>query len=848
MDDLLQEFLTETAENLQTVDNELVRFEQAPDDVEVLGNIFRLVHTVKGSCGFIGLPRLERVAHAAETLLGKVRDGEVPVSAPVVTATLDAIDCIRGITAQLARTQSEPEGDDGALIARLEALSEEDEAAGEQDSAPSSAETKAAPEPAAGKGDGEDAEGGDMQPQSGSAAAPSPAAPQTIRVSVDLLEELMTSVSELVLTRNQLMQERRRQDAEELALPIDRLSTQIGRLQESVMRTRMQPISGAWNILPRMVRSLAVDLGKKIELKMEGGDTELDRQMLELIKDPLSHMVRNAADHGLETPEERLAANKPATGTIRLGAAQEGGHITVTLSDDGRGIDTERLRQKALESGTMAAGEARGATDAQLCRLIFAAGVSTAREVTSISGRGVGMDVVRANLEKIGGAIEVESSAGAGTKFKVRIPLTLAIMPALIVGVGTRRFAVPQIAVAELVRSSETSEHRIEQVGGAPVLRLRGRLLPLLHLGDALYGGDSRAGDHVLVIRGAGMQFGIVVDSIFDTEELVVKPVSRPLADLSVYSGNAILGDGNVIMILDVNGLAAEVVDVVSEDAAGEEKNLEADASSRDAMLIFRACGHPQPRAVPLSLVARIEDIAAEQIEWSGDRYVVQLRERLVPIVATEGDYKPIADGRQAALVFADRRDVVALAVDEIIDIVEVAVSIEITSNDPSRLGTAVIAGRATDLVDVAYLLREHTAQRAHFEYDRPREGLAKILVVDDSPFFRNMLKPLLDAAGYRVTTAAGVDEALALREDGETFDLILSDIEMPGKSGLDLARAVRSGDSGWAKLPLVALSSLADENDMSAGIAAGFDRYVAKFDRQRLLGLLASSLKDRAA
>lgn len=827
MDELLQEFLTETTENLETVDNELVRFEREPADAEILANIFRLVHTVKGSCGFVGLPRLESLAHAAETLLGRMRDGKVAVSSESVTATLAAIDAIRSITAKLGETGAEPEGDDAALIVQLEALAEGRTVAGES-------------EPAKPSGD-DAASGGESE------AGPAPTLNQSIRVSVDLLEELMTSVSELVLTRNQLIQGYRTEHEGALSLPLDRLSAQIGRLQESVMRTRMQPISGAWSALPRMVRSLALDLGKKIDLVMKGGDTELDRQMLELVKDPLSHMVRNAADHGLETPEARQSAGKPEVGTIQLSAAQEGGHITITLADDGRGLDTAKLRRKAVEKGILSAAEAEAAADAQLHRVIFAPGFSTAETITSISGRGVGMDVVRANVEKIGGAIEVESAPGRGTKFKVRIPLTLAIMPALIVGVGKARFAIPQIAVAELVRTGQQSGHRVEQVAGAPVLRLRGALLPLLNLGSTLDLSAGEEADHVLVIRSAGMMFGILVDEVFDTEELVVKPVSRPLADLSVYSGNAILGDGKVIMILDANGLAAEVADIGAEEQASEVEESDA-RKDLDAMLIFYACGTPNQRAVPLSLVSRIEEFGAETIEHSGAGWVVQLRGSLVPLVSLDDSFIPPADRSQAALIFADGPDMIALAVDEVVDIIESEAKIEVASRDPQRLGTAIIGGKATDLLDVAYLLREHTGRHSGWRTEAQAVQSARVLVVDDSPFFRNMLKPLLDTAGYSATIVTSAEEALALRDQGKRFDVILSDLEMPGQTGLEFAKAVRA-DGDWRETPLVALSSLSEDNEMSAGLAAGFDRYVAKFDRERLLDLLASSLrKDQAA
>lgn len=844
MDELLEDFLAETTENLETVDNELVRFEQTPDDTEVLSNIFRLVHTVKGSCGFIGLPRLETLAHAAETLLGKVRDGELTVRPDIVTETLNAIDGIKKIIAGLSQTGKEPSGNDAALIARLEACAATDSnvsksatAGNEHSGAAAGSETADEAAPEAEK----------ASPNADPAAGAAGNAPtQSIRVSVELLEQLMTGVSELVLTRNQLMQESRADDGE-LGAVLQRLSNQVGHLQEAVMRTRMQPVSNAWNVLPRIVRTLSLELGKKIDLVMVGDETELDRQMLELIKDPLSHMVRNAADHGVETPDERAEVGKSETGTIHLSAAQEGGHIVITLADDGRGIDTAALRKKAVSQNLMSAAEAKSAPDAQICRLIFAAGLSTATQVTQISGRGVGMDVVRANIEKIGGNIEVESQAGEGTRFTVRIPLTLAIMPALIVGVGEQRFAVPQMAVVELVRTGGDSDHKIERIGGAAVLRLRGKLLPLVHLSALLGRSDVEEGDYVLVTRAGSAIFGIVVSEIFDTEEIVVKPVAAPLVEAGVYSGNAILGNGRVIMILDVSGIAAKAIDTAPEEETAEEalQDVAADAGERDAMLVFRA-GSPHPKAVPLSLVARLEEFPVEDIEWLNGRAMIQLREALVPMQSVEGEYEIPSEGRQTALLFSNGGHLVALCVDEVIDIVEDRIELQIASDNPAKLGTAVIGGRATELLDISHFINLGSP-RAETGLAAPQSDRPSILVIDDSPFFRNMLKPLLDAAGYRVTAVASADEALKLREDGKSYDIILSDIEMPGKSGLDFARAVRQGGK-WSETPLVALSSQSTEDDMDAGMNAGFDRYVAKFDRQRLLGLLAGELKGRAA
>ena len=823
MDELLGDFITETAENLQTVDNEIVVFERDPSNREVLNNIFRLVHTIKGTCGFLNLPRLERIAHAAETVLGKVRDGHVEVSPAIVSETLAAIDAIKLILAALGASGKEPAGDDEALIVRLIATV--------------SAEVAEPVQPVA-QAPVEEPQGFETKAQ----------VAQSIRVSVALLEQLMTTVSELVLTRNELQQHIRASKDEVLLAPMQRLSTQVGELQESVMRTRMQPISNAWSALPRLVRSLSVELGKPIELETHGGDTELDRQLLELIKDPLAHMVRNAADHGIESPETRKAAGKESKGRIVLRAGQEGGHIVITLADDGRGIDISRLREKATRQGLLTAADAAQMSAQQLQRLIFHAGLSTADVVTSVSGRGVGMDVVKANIAKIGGTIDVESTEGKGTVFTIRIPLTLAIMPALIVAAGGQRFAVPQMAVVELVRASDASEHRIEHVNASPVLRLRGRLLPLVNLARLLGIAETEAeGTYVLVVRAGNVSFGLVVDNIYDTEEIVVKPVAPILKSIPIYSGNTILGDGQVIMILDANGIAQQLAGVGEIDTDADDRNqVRETVVETDSMLVFRA-GLGAPKAVPLSLVARLEEFDVADIEWSEGRPLVQYRDTLVPLVPVDGNCEVRDQGRQPVLVFANGERMIGLIVDEVLDIVETHVDVRMASDQPARLGTAVIAGRATEILDVAYYLdlaQRTTATPSEMVSD---DGRTRVLIVDDSAFFRNMLKPLLSSAGYHVTTAASADEALQLRDRGMRFDLILSDIEMPGLSGVDFAREVR-GDERWQATPLVALSSLTAEAHVREGRDAGFNQYVAKFDRTRLLEAVARQLSVEAA
>ena len=869
MDDLIADFLTETNESLADLDVALVKLERTPDDQETLSLIFRLVHTIKGTCGFLGLPRLEKVAHAAESVLGKVRDGVLVATPDTISIVLAALDRVKAIVSGLAASGNEPAGDDGELVAALDAA-----AAGQ---APVVAhEAPPAPEPVPEPEEEPIQEAYTQEPPPPPVAvtkpavappAPKPGAPeggepvpanQTIRVTVDVLEDLMTLVSELVLTRNQLLQLARTQENTGFTVPLQRLSHITSDLQEGVMKTRMQPIGNAWNKLPRLVRDLSREMDKKIELTMLGADTELDRQVLELIKDPLTHMVRNSGDHGLESPAERRAAGKPEAGHITLNAFHEGGHIIIEISDDGRGLPLDRIRSKVLANGLATEAELAGMSEAQLQRFIFRPGFSTASVVTAVSGRGVGMDVVKTNIEKIGGTIDLKSVPGAGTTFTIKIPLTLAIVSALIVEAGHERFAIPQISVVELVRAQKEagrghneaagSESVIERINDTPVLRLRDRLLPLVNLNDLLALGESHnddSGAYIVVAQVGANSLGIIVDRVFDTEEIVVKPVAPILRHVTMFSGNTILGDGSVIMILDPNGIARST----RIGAGGESKTISSKAkdqirsSDRTAMLLFRA-GSDQKLAVPLGLVARLEDIPREKIEISCGAPVTQYRGKLMPLV-------PFSDGlgtetpRQSVLVFNDGDRSMGLMVDEIVDVVEDRLQIELSGARPGLLGTAVIAGNATDVIDTGYWLTQAWQDWFHGggQSDEP-ERERRVLVVEDSDFFRQLITPILGAAGFRVTAVPSAAEALRMREAGAMFDVIVSDIVMPDMDGLDFARTVRAGGS-WTTLPMIALSSRADPGDVEAGRDAGFTDYVAKFQRDALIGSLKQCLAE---
>ena len=671
---------------------------------------------------------------------------------------------------------------------------------------------------------------------------------QSIRVNVDTLEHLMTMVSELVLTRNQLLEISRRNEDTEFKVPLQRLSNVTAELQEGVMKTRMQPIGNAWQKLPRIVRDLCGELGKQIELEMHGADTELDRQVLDLIKDPLTHMVRNSADHGLETPAERLASGKGEQGTIRLSAYHEGGHIIICIADNGRGLNTERIKAKALQNGLVSEAELEKMTEAQIHKFIFAPGFSTAATVTSVSGRGVGMDVVRTNIDQIGGTIDIKSVAGEGSSVTIKIPLTLAIVSALIVEAAGDRFAIPQLSVVELVRARANSEHRIERIKDTAVLRLRNKLLPLMHLKKLLKIDDGSSSDpengFIVVTQVGSQTFGIVVDGVFHTEEIVVKPMSTKLRHIDMFSGNTILGDGAVIMIIDPNGIAKAL------GASGSSAHEMADEASAahaiggeqlTSLLVFRA-GSSQPKAVPLGLVTRLEEIATDKIELSNGRYMVQYREQLMPLVQMNG-VTVQTQGSQPILVFADDGRSMGLVVDEIIDIVEERLHIEVAGQQDGILGSAVIKGQATEVIDVGHFLPMAFADWFSRKEMRASSTAQSVLLVDDSAFFRNMLAPVLKAAGYKVRVAVNAQEGLAALRSGHTFDVVLTDIEMPDMNGFEFAETIRA-DNNLSTMPIIALSSLVSPAAIERGRQAGFHDYVAKFDRP---GLIAA-LKEQTA
>ncbi|MFZ5861419.1 MAG: chemotaxis protein CheA [Nitrospirota bacterium] len=751
---ILKEFLVECAEGVGRLDQEFVALEADPDSTSLLASIFRTIHTIKGTCGFLGLPKLENVAHGAENVLAKMRDRKLSVTPERITVLLGAVDVIKEILETLEGTGKEPAKEYGEVRQTLDAVlasgaaapapappalptplatPPEPAAAATTPVTPApSPEPPAVPVPAAPPAtttvskheeEAKAKEGDGQGSEHPSAAGPNKglhASESSIRVDVGLLDRLMNLVGELVLARNQLLQRVREQEDAAGIVTAQRVNLITTELQDAVMKTRMQPIRNVWEKFPRVVRDLARTSGKEIELVMEGAETELDRTLLEAIKDPLTHIVRNSVDHGIETPAVREGRGKAAKGILHMKASHEGGQITIEITDDGGGIDVEKVKRKAVEKGLISQDTANHLSEREAMSLIFHAGLSTAEKVTNVSGRGVGMDVVKTNIEKIGGAIEITSWLKQGTTFKIKIPLTLAIVPALMVTAAGERFAIPQASLQELVGVDEDAGERIEEIRGAEFFRLRGALLPLVRL-DHLFRLPRRAAPaegerhaelretNIVVLGTGGRSFGLVVDEVNDSEEIVVKPLDAQLKGLSVFAGATILGDGKVALILDVMGIAREGKLLQrgedKHEVKGGDEVKTGNGTERQTVLTFSLSGRDR-FAVPLAEVARLEEFAADRIEHAAGRDVIQYRGDLMPLVRLDhaigvsGASEP--GDRVPAIVFSRRGKSIGLVVGRILDVVDVHLTLYTPPSGKTGVrGSMVIDGLTTDLLDI---------------------------------------------------------------------------------------------------------------------------------------------------
>jgi two-component system chemotaxis sensor kinase CheA len=697
MDDLIKEFLIESNENLDLLDRSLVILEKDPTSKETLAQIFRTIHTIKGTSGFLAFANLEKLAHAGESLLSDLRDAKLVIDPEITTCLLKMGDAIRRIIAHIEKTGQEANEDNADLIAALSALREKTPAPLAK---PAVEEAKPSVE----------ASGQRVQTLSDS----------IIRVDVSLLDRLMNLAGELVLARNQILQSLSEDPA--FVAAAQHLNLITTELQASVMKTRMQPIGNVWEKFPRVVRDLSQACGKRVKLEMLGKETELDRTIIEAIKDPLTHLLRNSIDHGIETPAARIEAGKPEEGRLTLRAFHESGKVNIEIVDDGCGINAARVKQKAIEKGLVTVEKAARLSDRETFNLIFLPGFSTAEKITNVSGRGVGMDVVKTNIEKIGGTVDISSIEGQGCSIKIRIPLTLAIIPALMVTSSGKRFAIPQVSLLELVRlEGEQYRKGVETLYGASICRLRGQLLPLCYLNKKLELETYPAGDktatedaiNIVVLQADSRPFGLVVDEINDTEEIVVKPLGKQLKGIPCFAGATIMGDGRVALILDVLGLAqhANVLSEIGDRAQTDEVKTDSKAVDRRTMLLFDASKNRR-MAIPLSVVARLEEIPWASVERSGAQEVVQYRGQILPLIRVSdhiSGFGAVTDEQHdpmQVVVYSEQGRSVGLIVGRIEDIVEEVITVRREAASQGVLGSAVIQEKVTDLLDVPAVIR----------------------------------------------------------------------------------------------------------------------------------------------
>lgn len=729
MDDLISEFIAECREMLEALGGEIVAWEASPDDRARLDSIFRFVHTVKGNCGFFDFPRLEALSHAAEDALAEVRAGRRHADPALVSAVLAIIDKIAEMIATLDAGEQLQEGDDSSLIL---ALQERADVA----SAPVAATVAEAQSKAV--------------------------APRTIRLSVELLDRLMSGVSDMVLARNELAR-RLRETTSEVAVDgaFERLSSIIAEMRDAITRTRMQRIENLFVALPRMVRDLSAELNKQVLVDIEGGDVELDREMIEMIRDPLTHIIRNAVDHGIETPAERLKAGKREIGILSVSARQSGNQILIDIQDDGRGINGKKLVEKAIAAGVIEKAEAADLSQREQLALIFEAGLSTAKAVTAISGRGVGMDVVRSNIERIGGIVEVDSTVGVGTRMTLRVPLTLTIIPALTVSVAGQNFAIPRSAIDEIVRANGESV-TLEKLGGAGVATIRGRRVPEIALSDVLgLTSDIPENERSLVVlRPAGADvYALAVDRIHDHEELVVKPAAPAVMATGLYAGTTLADDGSPILLFDpagiaqVGGVKLEAHDRAARIVEAPSAPIEADTP----VLLFVGLDGAR-RAMRLAVVDRIEEVPASAIRPGAGQLRVQLGEAILPLAGVNGELP-----REKVRLFRlnDGTCEIGYAFREVVDLSAIAHDI-IPAEHPGEVSAVtLVAGEPAELVDPHWLFSIFLTAAERM----PLQPVCRLPA--DDPWMQNMLRPIVEAAGYRVVSEADEFEVdLAILSD----------------------------------------------------------------------------------
>lgn len=920
---IIQEFLSESFENLSSISEEITKLEQSQGDEDLLNSIYRKIHTLKGSASFLNYTKLQEVTHNTEYLLDMLREKQIDLNPDLVDILLKSTDCCNDILNNIADSGSEGSDDFSALVEDLkklqagetssvteelkgsertvvddiqengddlntEALQDqqlndnnisniEDELAELLKVANSSNvndESKSTPiedatlkeKPSSEEVVAKEESVVEIPPKEVSKEAPKKVdkpsqgekkavgrlSDQVVKVNVKLLDKIMNVVGELVINRNQILQYSKVNEDVELNRFAHQLNVITTELQTDIMTTRMQPVGSVFTKFERTVRDLSRGQNKKVKLEISGSETELDKTLIEVIKDPLTHLVRNAVDHGLETPEERLAAGKSEQGKLFIKAYHEGGQVVIEMTDDGKGINKDRVLKKAIEKELITIEEAERMSSSKILNLIFRPGFSTAQKLTNISGRGVGMDVVKSNIERIGGRVDIQSKEGEGTTFKLKIPLTLAIVPALVVQSGDETFAIHQKNLMELVLLEEDEADSIEEIYGSEFFRRRGELIPIFRLNKVI-GIESDNQDknlNIVILQADGRIYGLIVDTILDTQEIVVKPFGRKLKDLKIYAGATIMGDGRVALILDVLGFFGQVDNSLHKNDKTEEAevNISHDTLDRHEYLLCKL-GDNRQYGIPLPFINRLEEFTADQVEWSGDqplvRYLDMAMALIFPDLILYPSSESVFEGKTKeelknialpCVVLKIQGSLFGFCVKKIQDITVVEDNIETDSVESDKLfGTFYHGDKLVSILDVHAIVEALPIGKKILENSRGRNG-KKVLLLEDSSVYRGLVEKMLLSEGFSVESVTNGEDGLGLIESGKEFDIILTDIEMPKMNGWDFTKAVRDKGEGFSKIPIVAITTRVSEQDLQRGRDVGLSAHLEKLDRQVVL------------
>ena len=885
-DDIIDLFLEESVEQINDIEEDLLVLEKMEEEVDlsIVNKIFRAFHTIKGGASFFGLENITNLTHAVENLLDQIRKGHKTPDKQTVQILFLSVDKINEMLAEpptmeavdiseiledvgkILEKDNPPEGKnqqhsadvfeeiDALLEKAEEEIQEKENTDMEESEAPSEIPKRTTEEILtkfeAAKNKSETLKLVDntkkiksIKPQSKS---------ENIRVNVHLLEDLMSLAGELVLARNQLKQAGANGDLGLINTASGHVDTVTSQLQEAIMKTRMQPIGSILGKFKRIVRDLNENLKKDVELIIEGETVEMDKTIIESINGPLTHIIRNSMDHGLEPTEEREAVGKTDKAQIMIRALHEAGKVIVEIIDNGRGIDPQKIGNKAVEKGLISEKQFSEMPDRELTNLIFSPGFSTAEEITEVSGRGVGMDVVMTELNKIGGVVELTSSLGVGTKLRISLPLTLAIMPSLLMSVDDSIYALPQVNLIQIVRVpvADISE-KVMHAGNSLVIRFMDKMIPVIRARDFLEDeiepintGDENFGFncplHIIVVASGDIQYGIIVDKTLESPEIVVKPLGSNLKSLSIYAGATILGDGTIAPILDVAGILSEMQLSLQEEKEKVEENEEHTGELHQLLIVNN--GHEENFAIPMKNVIRIERVQAQKIKHVGTTRTCEIGGSSVAVFSIDDvtNVNPLEiDGSLAVILFKCFGRNTGIVVKRIVDSVETYLEFdEYTHKQPGILGSTFIKDKLSLLVDLFSLVAKLQPQwlEKHELHLKEKDRSFNILVVDDSKFFLNQLSTFLIEAGYSVIKAEnGADGLSLLKDSSNNIQMVLTDIEMPVMDGFELTRNIRQ-DASLEWIPVIAVTSVAGEEAKATGLEAGIDEYLIKLDREEIL------------